>query len=475
VKGARRKDLSRRRSKRRWGRVAFGTGLAVCVAGGAVVGVLLGTGESRDEGDEIRRVASLALDASGLNNDALALSRAIEEAIARDELESEAVALRTELARIEARSGRIQARAGALAGSSSPTDAPAWVSSGREGRAVGAGLRRIEASLAVLERQVVTPLNTVLSEPPAAVTDPTALAEVVTTLENQERALTALAESLERGEESEIETIDRDEDEGPSVSGAFQSALVTPSRPLEVDYELRDLDLEVDEGGEPGVALFSGVAAGELTVANAADRRVDLELSPLELVLYWEESRVPPTVSLDGGPTDPIEGSADRSSSGEGNEVADAPCAFEFDGEPHCALARLTFSGDVPGDDGLIEVELGHGDDLTLDQPESGQGLAINARDADAVADLFTDGTPDLVAVVTTAPQTDLRPACVVSEAVGPEETDLAGEGREEVGTVLALLDGSGEAFFEVEDPDEPMRADRDVHTSIPECYSAQR
>lgn len=155
---------AKRRSRSHWGWIAFGVGLTVCVAAGVAVGVLLGDSSGGDGDDgELRRAAALALNTDRLNDDALTLSAAIEDAIAQEALEGEAAFLRSELAALELRAERIRASAD----SQLATSGGVRLTNEKSGSVATArrSVREIDATLAVFERELVPELGSVLNAP----------------------------------------------------------------------------------------------------------------------------------------------------------------------------------------------------------------------------------------------------------------------------------------------------------------------
>lgn len=485
---------TKRRSKTPWGWIAFGVGLAVCVGAGGVVGVMLGQSDGESDTDA-RRVAALALDARGLNDDALSLSRAIEEAIAREELEGEAESLRTDLARLEARAERIRVRAESGAGAGPPQV--------REvSRSVERGLGEISRTVAVFERDVVGRLEPVLDAPPPVpseeASDPSvdeALADVTQVLEEQGEALTALAEDLEASDGATDASVaeNADLEEGEPVAGSFDVALAPPGRTLEVGYELRDLESEANlSDAEPGEATITSSAAGELTLSNTGSRRESVELPIFHLVLYWKEADVPPAARdgvLRAGPsTEGIEGEAIEGAEGEAKSAGSDPCRYEIEGDPHCALARFVFGEEVDHHGNAAgELVLHPDDEIGIDALEPDGSLIVRKRKADSVADFLSSRAPDLVQVLATEPGESFRPACLAPpdleeeaiEATSEPYGESLSEGAaapyaesETAATTLGLLASDGEIIFEAEETGQPIRLDSDGEPEAPECYS---
>lgn len=474
----------KRESRTPWGWIAFGIGLAICVGIGGVVGVMLGQGNSESDTDA-RRVAALALDARGLNEDALGLSRAIEEAIAREGLEGEAESLRTELNRLDARAERIRVRA------ESEIDA---ARARQVSRPVQRGLGEISNTVAVFERDVVDSLEPVLDEP-SSVTAPVgeatglpdssfeaALADVTRVLEEQGEAMSMLAENLEAsGKEAEESAAEDAVAQGEDLlSGSFDGVLDLSGSPLEIEYELEGLEPEVapsvaDEpeadasGAPPGEATITSAAAGELTLKNTGAARASFELPTFHLVLYWKESGFPS--ALDGAfRTEPglAEGAIEEGEASEGQEVeseeADDPCGYKIEGELHCALARLAFFGDGVDSEryGAGEVALRPDEEVVLDLPESDGSLAVEEEKADSAADFIESHPPDFVEVLARSVTPEFRPACVPPSEL--EEGTIEGAIVDPYPTTtLGLLTGDDEVVFEADAEGEP---------EAPDCYT---
>jgi len=497
----------KRKSKTPWGWIAFGVGLAACVGVGGVVGVMLGKEDSPSDADA-RRVAALALDARGLNEDALSLSRAIEEAIAREELEGEAESLRTELTRLDARAERIRVR------TESETDA---AQTREVSRAVQRGLGEISNTVRVIERDVVDNLEPVLDEP-SSVTEPVGedpevpdpsfeeeLADVTRVLEEQGEAMTALAEDLEEsGEETDKSTTeDTAAGEENLVSGSFEGALVPPGSTLEFSYELESLKPEVDapvadepeadvSGADPEEATITSAAAGGLILKNTGSARESFDLPTFHLVLYWKESDVPPSardaeLRADSSAEEGLEEEGaieelDGGDEGEADVEGDPPCRYEIEGDVHCALVRLAFGEGVENERNAAgELVLNSDDEVDFDTLKPDGSLTVSEGKADSVADFLESRPPDLVEVRATDPGDGFRPACVVpldpEEAASGASGEAGGEGPadpygETAATILGLLAGDGGAIFEVEETDQPMRLGPEGEPEAPECYT---
>lgn len=480
----------KRKSKTPWGWIAFGVGLAICVGAGGVVGVMLGQSERPGDGDA-ERVAALALDTKGLNEDALSLSRAIEEAIAREELETEAESLRTELARLETRAERIRVRAESEAGEPQAREAS---------REVQRGLGEISNTVTVVERDVVDRLEPVLDEP-SSVTAPVgegpdpsfeeALADVTRVLEEQDEAMTALAENLEAsGEEADRSTTeDTAAQEDDLASGSFEAALIPPDSTLEIGYELENLEPEVDapaadepeadaSSADPEEATITSAAAGELTLTNTGPARETFELPAFHLVLYWKESGVPEAgLRVDSPAEDIDEGEAIE----EGEEVdeggadveGEALCGYEIEGDKHCALARFVFDGSPDHErNGAGELVLRPDDEVDFDTLEPDGLLIVKKGKADSVAEFIESHPPDLVEVLAEGIEAEgFQPACVVPS----DWEEQASEGvivEPHPTTTLGIITGDGEVVFEAENADRPSQLDSEGEPETPECYT---
>jgi hypothetical protein len=481
-------------------------GLAVCVGLGGAVGVMLGQSDGDSDADA-QRVAALALDARGLNEDALGLSRAIEEAIAREELEGEAESLRTELASLEARAEEIRVRAQSGAGAGPPQ-------ARNVSRSVERGLGRISNTVAVFERDVVDRLEPVLDEPssaaapvgePPEASDPSveeALAAVTQVLEDQGEAMNALAENLEEADEEADRpaTEGAADEEGELVSESFDGELVPSEGALEIGYELEDLEPEIDvagddesgadvAGADPGEATITSAAAGELTLKNTGSARERLELPTFHLVLYWKESDVPRAArdaelrvgsSAEGDLEEEgaieegkriDEGEADVEG-GAGTEGS-APCRYEIEGDAHCALARFAFDREVDHERNAAgELVLRPDDEVAIDTPEPEESLTVRKGKADAVADFIESHPPDLVEVLAMGAEAErFQPACVVSSEL--EETtspELIVEPYPMA--TLGILTGDGDVVFEADETSEPMIPDSEGEPEALECYT---
>lgn len=433
-------------------------------------------GQSDGESDaDARRVAALALDARGLNEDALSLSRAIEEAIAREELEVESEALRTELARLEVRAERIRAKAESDAGMGD-----SQMASG----AVERGLGQISRTVVVFERDVVERLEPVLdAPPPGEVSDPSvneALIGVTQVLEEQGDALTALAEDLKdaemRPDTTFVENAELEEDE--AVTGAFDVGLIPSGRTLEVGYEIGDLESDVDRFGvEPGEAAIATSASGELTLTNIGSRREIIELPAFHVVLYWKEADIPAAAL--GGVLD--QGQSAEDVGGEAIEEPEAetapedsdPCEYEIDGDPHCALARLVFNGDPEhARNAAGELVVRPEDGVSLDMIESDDSLIVEARQAGSMAAFIDSHSPDLIQLIAMGFEAKaFQSACLIPSH--PEEDTAAGVIVEPYPmTTLGLLTGDGEVVFEAELSSESMSVDSEGEAETPACYT---
>jgi hypothetical protein len=437
-----------------------------------VVGVLLGQSDGGSDTDA-RRVAAFALDARGLSEDALSLSRAIEEAIAREELEVESEALRTELARLEVRAERIRAKAESDAGMGD-----SQMASG----AVERGLGQISRTVVVFERDVVERLEPVLdAPPPGEVSDPSvneALMGVTQVLEEQGDALTALAEDLKdaemRPDTTFVENAELEEDE--VVTGTFDVGLIPSGRTLEIGYEIGDLESDVDRFGV-GEAAIATSASGELTLTNIGSRREIIELPAFHVVLYWKEADIP-AAALGGVPD---QGQSAEDVGGEAIEEPEAetapedsdPCEYEIDGDPHCALARLVFNGDPEhARNAAGELVVRPGDGVSLDMIESDDSLIVEARQAGSMAAFIDSHSPDLIQLIAMGFEAKaFQSACLPPSH--PEDDTTAGVIVDPYPmTTLGLLASDGEVVFEAEETNRSVSVDSEGEPETPECYT---
>lgn len=458
------------KAKTRWGWIAFGAGLAICVVAGGVLGVILGKNDSGGDVSDVQRVAALALDTSRLNDDALGLSRAIEEAIARDELESEAEMFSAELARLQARAGLIRVRVESQGGADRGAE-PVREATAPAARRARRGLREIDATLAVFEQEVVARLNSVLSSPspsgPSTGEAPEpaseALADATLVLEEQDRTLTDLTNDLievDQATETSASPDPAEQESADLVSGSFESTLVQGGGyTLDIEYELQDFDAEVETvSAEPGKTSVAMLASGELTVTNTTpERGIGLELPSFDVVMYWKDSDVP-------------------SAAGEATFEDDTPCRYELSGELYCALARLAFEQLEPSPDasgGAIpepgEVALKSDGMASVDALESGASLLVEQQDTDLVADFIGASPPDLVQVVGASFEEDLRPACAIPSTPGEDEES---EYPEAAGITLGLLSAEGAVIFEAAEADQPLSTDAAGVPQVPECFT---
>lgn len=471
-------DRRGRSSSTPWGWIAFGVGLAVCVGVGGVVGVMLGQDDGANDADA-ERVAALALDTRGLSEDALGLSRAIEEAIAREELEGEAESLRAELSRLDARAARIRARAEAEADAAQDREIAA---------AVNRGLGEISNTVAVFEHDVVARLGSVVDDaaspalpvqgvpPDPAIEE--ALAEVTATLEEQDETLTALADDLEEADgaaDSSLAGVD-DAEEADLVSGSFDSALMPPDQTLEISYELGDLEAEVDgSGAEPAEATIASSATGRLTVVNTGSGPTGRAALPsFHLVLYWKEADVPDTVA--GGEVDADPSTEEEAGESEANPEAGGPCVYEIEGDRYCALTRFALYDEAGLGEGAGSAEVPDpGEEVSVGAPQPEAALVVDRRHADSVADFVGSHPPDLVEVLAGGESESFRPACVAPTA-GEEEAGSAGEAEGSPSdadeSTLGLIAADGEVIFEAEDTSESLRMNGEGEPEVPQCYT---
>lgn len=459
------------RSRRGW--IAFAVGIAICVVVGGAIGVVLGKGHRRADAGEMRRIAALALDTGRLNDDALDLSRAIEAAIKRHELQGEAAALRDRLARLEARAESIQIRAESERGSDlARTEARYARETARR------GLAEIEATLAAFRRKVAAPLRSVLNQPPAdeaagdegssAATDE-ALAEVMRVLEAQSQTMDSLSTDLTDLQQGGSASTDAGPGEQPAnlVAGDFQSALDPPGFTLRIGYQLRDIGAEASPAAEPGKALIAASALGRLTVTNTTPGRgVALDLPVFDVVLYWSERDVPAAV-IDGdlreSKPEGLEGDASEE---EASLDLGTPCRYEMGGELYCALAHLAFGEAAGSPAPAAESTLEPNQSLAIDGLEADGTLLVDEAEADAVTEFIGANRPDFVQIVGAGSSGGLVPACVV-HSVGSESS--AGEVDE---STVALLRGDGTVLFQAEGSSEGASDEAGSDAQAPECYT---
>jgi hypothetical protein len=460
---------SGRKSKIRWGWVAFSLALALSIAAGAAAGVLLGGGGGGGEGG-VRRVAALALDTSRLSDDALALSRAIEEAVAREALESEGEALRTDLTRLRLRASRLRTRTEAQL-VSYPVTRPAAVDSGTGGR-VRRSLRQIESTLEEFERNVVSGLDSVLSsedEREAGEAEEAAsreeLASVTAALERQGETLDGVIASLGeiegQGESAPGLAGGREADD--SVQGDFDGALVEAGVPLEVHIEIEGLEAEAREAGtEPATEALDGVASGRLALTDAAPSRDAAFELPALAGAREATVEVEPEATEPEAVAGEAEAQAEATAAGEG----EAACRYEVQGERYCALMSfLVGTGDAPPGSPAAppqEVRLRPYEDVVADAFAPASSLLVPVAKVAEVSDFLDSARPDLVQVVADGARGDLRPACAA---------EGEGGGEEEGATTLGLIDGEGTPVFEASEPNRPFQA-ASAAGSLPACYS---
>lgn len=448
--------------------------MAVCVGAGGVAGVLLGQSDGGSDTDA-GRVAALALDAKGLSEDALGLSRAIEEAIAREELEAESEAFRTELARLQARAERIRAHADSDAGVDSPRLAS---------ETVERGLGQISRTVVVFERDVVDRLEPVLDapSPDEETSSPSvdeALAGVTRVLEEQGEALTALTEDLEAAEKkTDTPIVDRTGiTEGQGISGSFDVAMIGPDRSLEVGYEVGELEPEVEEfGAAPGEVAITSSASGELTVTNTGSKREGIDLPIFNLVLYWKEADIPPAalggLRRAGQPTEDVE---EGELSEEGVEAAadgSDPCQYEIEGDLHCALARISVDPDADQAGGPTgELILGPDEGVGLDVLEPDGSLAVAEQQARTIVDFIESHAPDLVEVLAMGFEAEAFQAACLPPTYPEEDTTEGIIVEPYPMKSLGLLTGNGEVVFGVEKTERSAGVN-EGEPEAPECYT---
>lgn len=462
-------------SERHWGRIAFGVGLVTCVIAGAVVGVMLGSGKDDADRGVLRRVTALALDTRGLNDDALALSRAIEEAIEREELEGEAESLRARLALLEERAARIQARARWRAVSEPGGE---HVSDGAEQRWARSGLSEVRSAVAIFDREVVGNLDDALaSSSTSTATD--ALAQATAVAERQSAKMTKLSQNASRvegpegGEEPPGEPI-HPADASLGIGGGFPIVSSAEGEPLDAEYELAEIEAEAEEAGEAaGGWEVTTSASGTLSIANPVHGPPAAAVSPLLIWLFWEESQLADAARGDAR----FEPQAEELPS-KGVAATPSPaCQYELRGRLYCLLAAFRFGEEEEGE----RATLSSGEEVDLGGATAAGALRIEAGgDAEAVAELIGQERPALVQILGAVPQGLFQPACEPAfgpaepgEAAGSEgatettevtETETteaevavetteaeAGEAAGGFGETVALLDGDGSAIFEAE------------------------
>lgn len=451
-------------SKGGWGWIAFGVGLAACVIAGGVLGAMLGQ-EDGSEGVDSGTVAALALDARGLSEDARSLSSAFESALVREALEGEAATLRTELQRLDRRAARIRAQARAEVDAARGEGASP---------AVLRGLRNIRRTVNVFERDVVGRLESVVDAPAlwpdaATVGDEAieqalaevfeeALADVTLALDDQDRTLATLAESLERADgDDRAGSGDGDVDGDALLTGSFRAASLASGQAVTFEYELGALEPEIQaSGAERGEAEIVSAATGRMALANAGAGGRGVDLPGLRMVLFWRHADLP------------VGAAEGLSLAEEGVEGAPSDdgyaCRYEIEGERHCALVELDFGeGEAKGASNAAgELVTPPEAEVVFDAPRPAGRLTVVESAADSVAELIESRPPELVEVLADDTGEDFAPACMAP--VGAES---------EIGAVtLGLLDGDGEVIFESADTDPTAHVGEDGHGSPPECYA---
>ncbi len=459
-------------SKSRRGWIAFAIGLAICVAVGGVIGVVLGKGHRRADTNEMQRIAALALDTGRLNDNALGLSRAIEAAIKRHDLRSQAAALRDRLARLEAQAENIQIRAESKRGADLAREARYARERARR------GLAEIERTLAVFRRKVAARLRSVLSSAPAgeagngegsgAATDE-ALADVMHLLEEQSQSMDSLGNNLTDLQQAGPTPADAGLGEQPTnlVSGSFQSAPDQPGFTLRIGYQLQSIGAEASPAAEPGRAGISASASGLLTVRNTTPGRdVTLVLPVFDAVLYWNERDVPAAVIAGGLRENQSEELEADAAEEEGSLDLGTPCRYEMDGEVYCALARLAFGEASSSPAAMAESTLEPNQSLAIDGLEADSSLLVDEAEADAVTEFIGANRPDFVQIVGVGSSGGLVPACVVDSAGAESSADEVDE------LTVALLRGDGTVVFQVEGSSESASGETSDATQAPECYT---
>lgn len=447
-----------RESGTHWGRIAFGVGIVTCVIAGAVVGVILGNGNDDADRGVLRRVTALALDTRGLNDDAIALSRAIEEAIEREELEGEAETLRVRLALLEKRAERIQARARSSRAASGPGSDR--VSDSAERRWARRGLSEVRSAVAIFNREVAAGLDEALaSSSTSAATS--ALANATAVAEQQSAKMTELSESggseQPEGERDASGPANDQADAAPVSSGRFSMLSTAGGEPLDAEYELAAIEAEAEESPEiAGEWEVTATVSGILSIAHPVHESEAAAVSPMVMMLFWEESELPAGAGGDAR----FQLGEEETDLEEGTETASASCAYELRGHLYCALVAFALSedeGDAAAPPSEEEADLGRATPAGVLRLETD-------RDAVAVSELIGNERPALVQVVEAAPEGLFRPACEpparpaepagTVQAEDAETTEVeAGEAEGEIGETVALLDGDGLPIFEAEEP----------------------
>lgn len=451
------------KAKVRWGWIVFGAGLAACVIAGGVLGIVLGQQDDEERSEETRRVAALALDASALSGDALALSRSIEEAISREELESEAESLRERLALIDGQAESIRFR---VEGERDSLRSSTFASRSDARRARRA-LQGIGSSLAVFREEVVAGLDSTLdSSPSPGSTAGEKLADLTLVLEEQDQALNALAEELRRSDESDEPTFAGSDGEDAAdefVAGSFETTLLTTGQMVPIEYELADLRAAVDTSdADPDQAEIVSTASGDLALTDAGEPRQGVEPPKVHMVLFWRYVDVP-AGAFEGLVSAPSSSARNGYGSGDSAPVEGEPCRYEIEGEHLCALARFAFEEEAFEEernaDGAMNPRPDEGSAFAA--TESDEALAVAKDAADAVAELIESTPPDIVQVIADDSGEDFAPACVE-----PTAELLSGP------VTLGLLSGDGTVIFESADTDPTAHIGESGYGTPPECYA---
>lgn len=461
-----------RESETHWGRIAFGVGIVTCVIAGAAVGVILGSGKDDGGSGALQRVAALALDTRGLNDDALALSRAIEEAIEREELEGEAERLRVRLALLEERAARIQARARLQPVSSQEGERGPNAAERRWARN---GLSEVRSAVAIFESEVAGGLDEALASSSSS-TATSALAQATAVAQQQSAKMTELSKNASRveqpeaGEEVPQVAVDPAET-SPELHGSFAVVPSPEGESLDADYELAEIEAGAEESGEvAGEWEVTATAGGALSIGSPMQGSEAVSVPPLLMVFLWDESELPQVVRDDAR----FElGDEEWGAEGE-TDTAPFSCRYELRGRRYCVLTAFAF-GEPEGDPARLEP----GEEVDLGSPTPAGILRLDAGGdavATAVAELLGTQEPALVQVVEAGPEHLFQAACETApaeqgEAVETEEIEMpeagsteteGAEAEAELGATVALLDGDGSAIFAAE----PL-----TEVPVPACF----
>lgn len=213
---------------------------------------------------------------------------------------------------------------------------------------------------------------------------------------------------LFRHEGSATEPTDFTEADKP-VHGRFDA---TPGNgyTLEVSYDLRQLEVEVDiANASPGEAILTPIVNGQMIFTNTTPAR-NTEFRVLELPsisLFWNRAQLPSSADCDG----------------EG---------FQFHGTTHCFLLNIRGEIDPALDaDGVVQLEPNGEASIPL-QPSPLGGTTVSEQSADALAKLIRSTRPSLVLVHIDGLESSL---C---------ETGLTGDTAALTGSGEVLADGGG-------------------------------